>query len=345
MHVTNISWTVEKIRQLRQKIDPKPQYQRGPVWGTKDKQLLIDTILRGFDIPKIYLRKVDTHAYEYEVADGQQRLMAIWEFLEDEYAISEDCPVDGAAGQLYSELPRSLAKKVREFKLIAAVAYSASSSEIRELFIRLQRGMPLSQPEIRNAMPSQLGDVIRTMAATHAFFTSGPFPNNRYQTDDLVAHAFMIELTSGKRDLKAPELRKLYKDYEDGVEDSIVRQVMAILDIMQEMQKAIPNCISRKWGFVDVYWVLSALKNKGERIVAKEIAERYSTFESRRLLFVARPQRLLEGKAKKANRNLYNYIQAFKASGGLASNVAIRHRVLMEALFPQKKVEAHGKKK
>jgi hypothetical protein len=45
---------------LRNKIDPTPDYQPPPAWTRKHKQLLIDTILRGYDIPKMYCGKDST---------------------------------------------------------------------------------------------------------------------------------------------------------------------------------------------------------------------------------------------------------------------------------------------
>ncbi len=40
----------------RTKIDMKPDYQReGRLWSRADKAYLIDSILNGYDIPKIYM--------------------------------------------------------------------------------------------------------------------------------------------------------------------------------------------------------------------------------------------------------------------------------------------------
>lgn len=332
MNVKNLTWTVEKFYDLRTKIDPRPQYQRGPVWLPKDKQLLIDSILRAYDIPKIYLRKVDTRAYTYEVADGQQRLMAIWEFLDDQYPLPNDSSISGTAGVVFSDLPAGLSKRILTFQLVTAVAYNASSSEIRDLFVRLQRGVQLSQPEIRNALPSQLGDTVRTMAATHKFCLISPFSTHRYKADDLVAHAFLLELSGGRGDLKAPDLRRMYVENASGVDDALVKHVMEVLDSLHEMQVWKPKCISRKWGFVDVYWVVSELKRKGHEIDPKTLAERYIAFEKRRIPYVSQPEKLLQGRRTKADRELYDYIEAFKTSGGLSANVMTRHRVLAKFL-------------
>ena len=87
------------------------EYQRENAWDLPQKQLLIDTIFNGMDIPKFYLWKIDdrtladgypcgeakelyrsillkkrtenddTNPYIYEVVDGQQRIRTILEFM------------------------------------------------------------------------------------------------------------------------------------------------------------------------------------------------------------------------------------------------------------------------
>src|SRR2546426_11097495 len=84
------TWNLDTIKRRATKINPKPPYQRSPVWSPAKKQLLIDSILRGYDIPKLYLRASTEPIYEHEVVDGQQRLRAIWEFLRDDYELGED---------------------------------------------------------------------------------------------------------------------------------------------------------------------------------------------------------------------------------------------------------------
>src|SRR3989338_3746144 len=99
---------ISSIVRREPKIDPKPEYQRSPVWSRKQKQLLIDTILRDLDIPKFYLRDLTDGQYESEVVDGQQRLRAIWGFRKGEFSLAKDAdPVNGVeiAGLTYDNLP------------------------------------------------------------------------------------------------------------------------------------------------------------------------------------------------------------------------------------------------
>lgn len=70
MKITQKQLTLDSIRIRQKEINPQPQYQRTGVWSDKKNQLLIDTILRGYDIPKIYLTVSFDKKYEHEVIDG-----------------------------------------------------------------------------------------------------------------------------------------------------------------------------------------------------------------------------------------------------------------------------------
>lgn len=63
-----------------------PSFQRRSVWPAGAKSYLIDTIMRGFPIPIIFLRErktnLDTLEAKREVVDGQQRIRAILTFIQ-----------------------------------------------------------------------------------------------------------------------------------------------------------------------------------------------------------------------------------------------------------------------
>ena len=75
---------------------PNPEYQRGGVrWTPAQKQALIDSLLRGYHIPLIYIHLEqretslgDKNTYRW-IIDGQQRLNAIAGFLGGGFALHE----------------------------------------------------------------------------------------------------------------------------------------------------------------------------------------------------------------------------------------------------------------
>src|SRR4051812_31478322 len=72
----------------REKVFMEPDYQRqSNVWSEEKKQLLIDSIINWFDIPKLYFHEfpesklIEKKKRKYAVVDGKQRLLAIWGFI------------------------------------------------------------------------------------------------------------------------------------------------------------------------------------------------------------------------------------------------------------------------
>ncbi len=134
-------WSLDSIRIRQKRINPQPQYQRTGIWPDKKNQLLIDTILRGYDIPKIYLTNSSDNNYEHEVIDGQQRLKAIWGFYNNDYPLgseSEDLPTGDLSGKKYKDLLGDIQDKLDEHELSIIIIEDSNDEEIRDLFLRLQ---------------------------------------------------------------------------------------------------------------------------------------------------------------------------------------------------------------
>lgn len=62
-------------------------YQRKLVWSTSEKELLIDSILRGYALPSLLFSK-DEHKTVFEILDGVQRLSSIFEFIENKISVN-----------------------------------------------------------------------------------------------------------------------------------------------------------------------------------------------------------------------------------------------------------------
>lgn len=211
-------WVIYRVKEFKDSINPKPAYQTGPRWSLSQKQLLIDTILRYYDIPKFYLREVSGSPYEYDVVDGQQRLRAIWEFLEDRWPLAKDAePVDGqnAAGKYWSQLPAPFRdKKILSYQLSVVVFYNATEDEVEEMFVRLQNGTTLTAAEKRNALPGRMKTFVRDLA-NHPFFASVGFQDKRYAFQDTAAQMVLLESNSGPCDTRDRDLRKMYQEYRE----------------------------------------------------------------------------------------------------------------------------------
>jgi hypothetical protein len=72
--------TIQEILNLFEKghLNLEPGFQRSSVWADRDRQKLIDSILRNYPLPSIFLyRRHDEGNLVYDVIDGKQRIESI----------------------------------------------------------------------------------------------------------------------------------------------------------------------------------------------------------------------------------------------------------------------------
>src|SRR2546428_6524120 len=79
--------TVSDLLDLRKAkmLVANPEYQRGEVWTLAQKKRLIDSVVRGYPIPLIYLHHIKTEVAgakreDFEIIDGQQRINSLSDF-------------------------------------------------------------------------------------------------------------------------------------------------------------------------------------------------------------------------------------------------------------------------
>jgi hypothetical protein len=208
-------WPLSSTYGTKGRIKTNPDFQRPAVWSRAQKQLLVDTILRDYDIPKLYWRKVSTKPDRYDVVDGQQRLRAIREFFDGEFPLSKNAdPIDGeeVAGLHYEKLPDDLRVRFDVYALDVVVLEESDEDEVREIFLRLQNGTSLKAQEKRNAYPGQMRAFVRQLVS-HPFFRSVGFANSRFNHDLVAAQLVCLELAGGPTNIKNADLNRMYENY------------------------------------------------------------------------------------------------------------------------------------
>ncbi len=235
MEISKVAWPVLSVCGIQKRIDTNPDFQRPPVWSRSQKQLLIDTILRGYDMPKFYWRKVGKNPDRYEVVDGQQRLRAIFEYKEGGYSLPKDTdPIDAVdlSQMKYEALPDELRLRFDNYNLDVIVLSDTDDEEVREMFLRLQNGTTLKAQERRNAMSGKMRDFIRTLAG-HPLFENCGFKNSRFTFDLIVAQMAALELNGGPCNVKNANLNAMYETNRDFEPTSAKgRKIRRVLDYL-----------------------------------------------------------------------------------------------------------------
>ena len=327
--------TIHELKQMKQEINLNPAWQRGAVWSVPKQALLVDSILRGYDIPMIYLRECpEDNPFPFEVVDGQQRLRSLWNFLEGELALPDDfANIDGTpiGGQKFHDLPRKMRKGFEAFKVIVATIADAREPEISRVFSRMQMGVRLNPAELRNAVQTGLRHAIDGLAHSHPFFSATRIPRARFKHQDYLAHAISICLHEGERGLKAPQLMDDYLHVTDAdIYGPIVSQADELLSYLERVNTRASRRLTQKWMFVDLFYMLYQNRDSLDNIRLKRFSETYIEFDKERLEHVSDPGRLLLGVPTKVEKALYDYIVAFKVSGAERSNLEQRNRVLRQ---------------
>ena len=85
----SVSWFHKRLQ--ANELILSPPYQRNPVWQTVQKSYLIDTILRAYPVPELYMQTaIDQEGDEkHTIVDGQQRVRACLEFVEGRFEMDE----------------------------------------------------------------------------------------------------------------------------------------------------------------------------------------------------------------------------------------------------------------
>lgn len=136
----------------------RPEFQRESVWPRAAKAYLIDTILNERPIPLFFLQRttsVQSGRPEYAVIDGQQRLRAIFEFLDDRLKLSEskdDSCAKQWLGKKFSALPSEMQQRILNYDLVLQELSGYSDADIRDIFARMNKYVVrLSKQELRHA--------------------------------------------------------------------------------------------------------------------------------------------------------------------------------------------------
>lgn len=146
-------------------------YQRkGNVWAEDKKAFLIDSILKNYPIPAIFMRPIidNSGRTQYDIVDGKQRLQAILSFIEgnipltsyfaeDDFLGEENrVAAEKIAGKTFDEIKSQAdsdyIKQFWTYTLQIEYLYEENIDLVSSVFDRLNRnGEPLNAQELRNA--------------------------------------------------------------------------------------------------------------------------------------------------------------------------------------------------
>lgn len=201
----------------------QPKFQRRQVWTEKARMYLVDTILRGMPIPKIYLReRVDLKRSSkvLEVVDGQQRIASILDFRKGLLRLNRTySPEHGAS--TFDRLDDAAQRRFLNYIVSIETLEGASDRDVWQAFERLNTyTLTLNRQEKLNA--EFFGRFKQSCYGLAGEVTdSGTWDLLDVLSERQIARMREVELTSdiltanveGIRDITY--IKKMYKDLDD----------------------------------------------------------------------------------------------------------------------------------
>src|SRR5207253_2119358 len=105
---------------------------RRSVWREKARSFLMDSILRGKPIPKVFIRQIIHPRSKQtirEVVDGQQRIRTILDYLNDLFVVSKFHNAD-FGGIPFSKLDEGTQKAVLTYEISVDLLSDAPDEEV-----------------------------------------------------------------------------------------------------------------------------------------------------------------------------------------------------------------------
>ena len=125
------------------KLDIRPPYQREFVYGPKERNAVIGTLVKGFPLNVMYWAVRDDGTYE--IIDGQQRTISIAQYVEGDFSHNE---------RYFENLPIDKREQILDYELTIYLCEGTDSERLDWFETINIAGLELTPQELRNAVYS-----------------------------------------------------------------------------------------------------------------------------------------------------------------------------------------------
>lgn len=313
----------------------KPPYQRKPVWREEQKAYLMDTIIRGYFIPEIFIhRETDRHGKSiYNVVDGQQRIRSILEFIFGEFHLSEEYSPE-YPNYYFDDLPDDIKIHIWNYTLFVREITEATEDEVRSVFRRMNKNVvSLNAQELRHATYS--GEFIKLMEeiAEDEYWAENKIVSAkeiRRMTDVQYISDLFISMLNGIQD-KTKEMDHYYSFYEKKFENK-VEQYNKFIIIKKFIAELYPDIKLTRWKNKSDYYTLFNVVNELYPNIRK-----LELKQKRIILFLDKFAKSLSDASlpntkKKFDRSVTDYLKAVTKSTTDKDRRLIRHKIILKGI-------------
>ena len=329
-----ISWF--KDRNLDKSLVLRPPYQRKPVWTDKQKSFLIDTILKKYHIPEIYIHRETESGGQaiYNIVDGQQRVRSILDFINKEFSLSAEYTPE-YSDYFFDDLPDKMKTEFWGYTLYCREISEATEEDVKNLFKRMNLNVVALNPqELRHATYS--GDFIKLMEeiAEEDFWAENKIVRAseiRRMLDVQFISDLFISMMNGIQD-KTKEMDKYYAMYEEDFLDKkqwhiVFNEIIdTIIIIFQDLRNL---RWKNKADFYTLFMVICEIFSEGKYFPT----EKYKKVREDLLKFSDKINEAVKKESKKHFPNdVKQYVKAVQKSTTDKDRRIIRHKIILKII-------------
>ncbi|HDX9589495.1 TPA: DUF262 domain-containing protein [Bacillus pseudomycoides] len=263
------------------KYNYNAKYQRrSDAWSIEKQSFLIDSIMKNYPIPPIFLHaKVDEETGKtiYDVIDGKQRLTSIIKFINGEIELPENFGDDEFGSEVlnglkFNEIDKGSIFKKNFWKYVIPIEYVDTEDEeiIDRIFDRLNRnGEPLNPQELRHAKYNNSNLICLVEELTNLEFWQARLGENlkfsRMENDEFISELLFTLLEDELIESKPNVMDELYEKWyvllqkdEEKCED-VKQRFILLTQLMQGLDLDYEGCKIK--GVSHLYGLWSFIKH------------------------------------------------------------------------------------
>lgn len=254
----------------RKRLDMDPPYQRRSVWNQRFKDYFIETVLLNYPSPAIFLYEEispDGRSVSH-VIDGKQRLTTIFEFVADQYPVSDSNPSTSLQGKFFSSLPDNVKRAFWSYQFLVEYVPKDDETLIDNIFERINRNVAkLTPQELRHAKYD--GPFILTAEALSEWMTA-QLPTNiprmgsqsRKQMKDVELVAILLlHIEFGTNSYSQAELDQIYANYDEtwDKKTDVENEFRSVITTLRDVFSSAELSSSRLRNQADFYSLFGAI--------------------------------------------------------------------------------------
>lgn len=274
-HIPDIEFDNFSFAQIKKLFDDKKiyintEYQRGDIWKQRQQTELIKSIFSSYSIGVLVLYINDKG--QYEILDGQQRLLTIKKYLVGTLVLEDTDIIDYA----------NLEDKDKDFLNGYSIYYlrlkshdpKTKEEDIVQTFLRLQEGSPLNKAEKINAYRGKFKDVFVETKENHPIFKMMG-KEKRFRLRQLAAEMLLLQLEGDFTNLVFPGLDlptfiSVINKYEKNISEKQITFFRGNLDFLHQSLNMLLTAITPR-ELIPLYLLVSYLRiNKADNTHLKD---------------------------------------------------------------------------